>query len=90
MGEAEAAVGSEEDDAAVSAEAVVEVGDGFAGGDFRGGAGGDAVGGVADAAGSLVEGATGGGSGGEIAVAVEGDGADGVVAGRARIELLVH
>jgi hypothetical protein len=113
VGEAEAAVGAEEDDAAVSAEAVVEVGDGFAGGDFRGGAGGDTVGGpfaedelhdgfapagegdgggevvgiaaatdeggVADAAGSFVEGASGGGAGGEIAVAVEGDSADGVV-----------
>ena len=45
VGEAEAAVGAEEDDAAVSAEAVVEVGDGFAGGDFGGGAGGDAIGG---------------------------------------------
>ena len=97
----------------MSAEAVVEVGDGFAGGDFRGGAGGDAVGGpfaedklhdglapagegdgggeivgvasatdeggVADAAGSFVEGASGGGAGGEIAVAVEGDCADGVM-----------
>ena len=113
VGEAEAAVGAEEDDAAVTAEAVIEVGDGFAGGDLRGGAGGDAVGGplaedelhdgfapagegdgggeivgvaaasdeggVADAAGSFVEGASGGGSGSEIAVAVEGDGADGVV-----------
>ena len=91
----------------MAAEAVVEVGDGFAGGDFRGGAGGDAVGGpfaedelhdgfapagegdgggeivsvaaatdergVAHAAGSFVEGASGGGSGSEIAVAVEGD-----------------
>jgi hypothetical protein len=98
----------------VAAEAVVEVGDGFAGGDFRGGAGGYAVGGplaedqlhdgfapagegdgggeivgvaaatdeggVADAAGGLVEGASGGGGGGEVAVAVEGYGADGVVA----------
>jgi hypothetical protein len=33
VGEAEAAVGAEEDDAAVAAETVVEVGDGFAGGD---------------------------------------------------------
>ena len=36
-------------------------------------------GGVADAAGGLVERATGGGGGGEVAVAVEGYGADGVV-----------
>ena len=113
VGEAEAAVGAEEDDAAVAAETVEKVGDGFAGGDFRGGSGGDAVGGplaedelhdgfapagegdgggeivsvaaatdeggVADAAGSLVEGATGGGGGGEVAADVEGDGADGVV-----------
>jgi len=34
VSEAEAAVGAEEDDAAVSAEAVVEVRDGLAGGDF--------------------------------------------------------
>jgi hypothetical protein len=114
VGEAEAAVGAEEDDAAVAAEAVVEVGDGFAGGDFWGGAGGYAVGGplaedqlhdgfapagegdgggevvgvaaatdeggVADAAGGFVEGASGGGGGGEVAVAVEGYGAYGVVA----------
>ena len=123
MGEAEAAVGAEEDDAAVgSAEAVVEVEMSFAGGDFRGGAGrrtrfvvgpfaedklrdwlapagegdggGEIVGvaaatdegGVADAAGSLVEGASGGGSGGEIAMAVEGDCADGVVVLRGRRE----
>jgi len=45
VGEAEAAVGAEEDDAAVSAEAVVEVADGFAGGDFGRSAGGDAIGG---------------------------------------------
>ena len=45
VGEAEAAVGSEEDDAAVASKAVEEIRDGFAGGDFRGGAGGDAVGG---------------------------------------------
>jgi hypothetical protein len=32
VGEAEAAVWAEEDDAAVAAEAVVEIGDGFAGG----------------------------------------------------------
>ena len=36
-------------------------------------------GGVADAAGILVESASGGGSGGEASVGVEGDGADGVV-----------
>ena len=114
VGEAEAAVGAEEDDAAVSAKAVVEVGDGFAGGDFGSCAGGDAVGGplaedqfhdglapagegdgggkivgvaaatdegrVADAAWGFVEGASGGGGGGEIAAGVEGDGAHGVVA----------
>ena len=114
MGEAEAAVGAEEDDATVAAEAVVEIGDGFAGDDFRGGAGSDAVcgplaedefhdgfapaserdgggeivsvttatdeGGVADTAWGFVEGAAGGGGGGEIAVDVEGDGADGVMA----------
>ena len=45
VGEAEAAVGAEEDDASVAAEAVVEIGDCFAGGDFRCAAGGDAVGG---------------------------------------------
>src|ERR1035437_7411123 len=45
VGEAEAAVGSEEDDAAMAAETVIEVGDGFLGGEFRGGAVGDAVGG---------------------------------------------
>ena len=45
VGEAEAAVGAEEDDAAVSAESVVEVGDGLAGRDFRGRACSDAVGG---------------------------------------------
>jgi hypothetical protein len=122
VGEAETAVGSEEDYSAVSAEAVIEVRDGFAGGDFGGGAGGDAVGsplaedklhdgfapagkrdgggeivcvaaatdegGVADAAGGLVESATGGGAGGEIAVAVEGDCADGVVA--RRVEMILR
>jgi len=45
VGEAEAAVGAEEDDAAVAAETVEEVGDGFAGGDFGRGSGGYAVGG---------------------------------------------
>ena len=114
VGEAEAAVGAEEDDAAVASETVVEIGDGFAGDDFRRGTGRDAIrsplaedelhdgfapagegdgggeivsvaaaadqGGVADAAGGFVEGASGGGCGGEIALAVEGYGADGVVA----------
>ena len=113
VGEAEASVGAEEDDAAVSAEAVVEVADGFAGGDFGGGAGCDAVGGplaedklhdglapagerdsggeivgvaaatdeggVADAAGGFVKSATGRGGSSEIAMGVEGDGADGVM-----------
>ena len=45
VGEAEAAVGAEEDDAAVSAEAVVEIADGFTGGDLGGSAGGNAIGG---------------------------------------------
>ena len=101
----------------MAAETVVEIGDGFAGGDFGGGAVGDAVGGplaedqlhdgfapagegdgggeivgvaaaadeggVADTAGSLVECATGRGGGGEVAVAVEGYGADGVVTAEA-------
>jgi hypothetical protein len=38
------------------------------------------------AAGGFVEGATGGGGGGEIALGVEGDGADGVVAVQMRQE----
>ncbi len=114
MGEAEAAVGAEEDDAAVPSKAVVEVGDGFASGDFRCGAVGDAVGGpftqdelhdglspsgegdgggevvgiasapderrVADAAWSLVEGASGRGGGREIALEVNGNCADRIVA----------
>jgi len=113
VGQAEAAVGAKEDDAAVSTEAVVEVGDGFSGGDLRGGAVGDPVsgplaqnqlhdglapsregdrggeivgiaaapdeGGVADTARGLVEGSAGGSGGGEVAVEVDGDGADGVV-----------
>jgi hypothetical protein len=115
VGEAETAVGTEEDNAAVAAETVEEIRDGFAGGEFGGGTASDAVGGpfaedelhdgfapagerdgggeivgiaaatdeggVADAAGSLVESATGGGSGGEIAAGIESDGADGVVTG---------
>ncbi len=36
VGEAEASVGAEEDDAAVSAEAIVEIADGFARGDLGG------------------------------------------------------
>ncbi len=40
VGQADAAVGAEEDDAAVAAEPVVEVGDGVGGGLLRGGAGG--------------------------------------------------
>src|ERR1035437_7229089 len=113
VGQAEASVGAEQDDATVAAETVVEVGNGFMGGGFGGGACGDAVGGplaedqlhdgfapsgegdgggeivgvaaatdeggVADPAGSFVEGATGGGGGGEVAAGVEGYGADGVV-----------
>jgi len=117
VGQAEAAVGTEQDDAAVTAEAIEEIRDGFLGGKFGGCAVGDAVGGplaedqfhdglapagerdgggeivsittatdeggVADAAGRLVEGASGGGGGGEVALGVEGDGADGVVAAKA-------
>ncbi len=113
VGKAEAAIGAEQDDAAVSAEAVVEIGDGLAGGELGMGAGGDAVGGplaenqlhdgfapsgerngggkivgvaaaaderrIADAAGSLVEGAAGGSSGGKIAVDIESDRAHGVM-----------
>jgi hypothetical protein len=45
VGDAEAAVGAEEDDASMAAEAVIEVGDGFLGGDFGWGARGDTVGG---------------------------------------------
>jgi hypothetical protein len=44
VGESEAAVRAEKDDAAVSAETVEEVGDGFAGGELGGGSVGDAVG----------------------------------------------
>ena len=43
MSEADTAVGTEEDDAAVAAEAVVEIGDGFAGGEFGRGSCSDAV-----------------------------------------------
>jgi len=42
--------------------------------------------GVADTAGSFVEGSTGGGGGGEVAAGVESDGADGVVAVQMRRE----
>jgi hypothetical protein len=45
MGDSEATVGAEEDDAAVAAEAIEQVGNGFAGGELRGGPGSDAVGG---------------------------------------------
>ena len=45
VGESEAAVWAEKDDAAVAAETVEEVGDGFAGGEIGGDARGDAVGG---------------------------------------------
>ena len=122
VGQAEASVGTEKDDAAVSAEAVEEVGDGLLCGHFGGGAFGDAVGGplaedqlhdgfspagegdgsgeivgvtatpdeggVADAAGSLVESAAGRGGGGQVAMGIEGDCADGVMAaesGRVRV-----
>jgi hypothetical protein len=113
VGEAEAAIGTEEDDAAMAAETVEEIRDGLAGGDFRGGSVGDAVGGpfaedelhdgfapagegdgggeivgvaaatdeggIADAAGGFVEGATGGSGCGEVAAGVESDCADGIV-----------
>ena len=98
----------------MSAEAVVEIADGFAGGDFGCGTGGDAVGGplaedkfhdglapagerdgcgkivgvaaatdqrgVPDAAGCFIQGATGGRGGSEIAMGIESDGADRVMA----------
>jgi len=113
VGEPEAAVWTEEDDAAMAAETVEEIRDGFAGGEFGGCPGGDAVGspfaedelhdgftpagegdgggeivsvaaatdegGIADAAGRFVERATGGSGGGEVAMDIESDGADGVV-----------
>src|ERR1700728_1237536 len=44
VGEAEAAIGAEQNDAAVPTESIVEVGDGFAGSDFRRSAGGYAIG----------------------------------------------
>ena len=118
VGESESAVGAEEDDAAMAAETVEEIGDGFAGGDFGCGSGGDAVGGpfaedklhdgfapagernrggeivgvtaatdegrIADAARGLVEGATGGSGGGEVAASIESDCADGVVTAEMR------
>jgi len=114
VGESEAAVGAEKDNAAVTTESVEEIGDSFAGGDFRGRACGDAVsgplakdqlhdgfaptgegdgggeivgvaaatdeGGVADTAGSFVQGSAGGGGGGEVAACVEGYSANGIVA----------
>ncbi len=55
-------------------------GEGDGGGEIVGVAAATDEGGVADAAGGFVEGAAGGGGGGEVAVGVEGDGADGVVA----------
>src|ERR1035438_6016763 len=45
VGQAEASVGAEQDDATVAAETVVEVGNGFMGGEFGGDTSGDAVGG---------------------------------------------
>lgn len=122
VGEAEASIGAEQDDAAVPTEAVEEIRDGFARGDLRCGAGSDAIGGplaqhqfhngfapagerdsggevvgvasatdeggVTDAAGGFVEGASGGGCGSEIAARIEGDSAHRIVAlriGRGRI-----
>ena len=113
VGDADAAVGAEEDDAAVAAEAGVEVVDGGSGGVLRGcscgyaidgplaedqlhdgfapageGDGGGEVvcvaaatneGAVSDAARGLAEGSASGGSGGDVAELVEGDGTDGVV-----------
>jgi hypothetical protein len=113
VGDADLAVGAEEDDASVALEAAVEVVDGGVGGLLRGGAGCDAVdgplaedelhdgfavsgerggggevvgvaaaadeGAVADTAGGFGERAAGGGAGGEVAVGVEREGADGVV-----------
>ncbi len=43
VGDADLAVGAQEDDASVASEAVVEIGDGFGGGVLRGGSGGDSV-----------------------------------------------
>ncbi len=54
-------------------------GEGDGGGEIVGVAAAAYEGAVADAAGGFIEGASGGGAGGEVAVLVEGDGADGVV-----------
>ena len=43
MCQAEASVGAQEDDSAATAEATVEVGHGFAGGEFGSSSGGDAI-----------------------------------------------
>ncbi len=113
VGQSEAAVWTEEDDAAMAAETVEKVSDGLAGGELRssssshpvcgplaenelhdgfapageGDGGGEVVGvaaatdegGVADTAGSLVEGATGRSGGGEVSAGVESYSADGVM-----------
>lgn len=115
VGEAETSVGSEQDDAAVAAEAAMKVSDGIRSnllgrdtredaissplaedklhdgfapaGEGDGGAGIIRIAAatderrIADPARSFVEGATRGSGGGEIAVDVDGDGADGVVSG---------
>ena len=60
-------------------DGLAPAGEGDGGGEIVGVASATDEGGVADAAGSFVEGASGGGAGGEIAVAVEGDCADGVM-----------
>ena len=54
-------------------------GEGDGGGEIVSVAAATDEGGVADTAGSFVEGATGGGGGGEVAAGIEGDGADGVM-----------
>ena len=60
-------------------DGLAPAGEGDGGGEVVGVAAAADEGAVADAAGGFVEGAAGGGAGGEVAVLVEGDGADGVV-----------
>ena len=43
MGQAESAIGAEKNDTAATAEAAVEIGHGFAGGEFGSGSDGDAI-----------------------------------------------
>ncbi len=60
-------------------DGLAPAGEGDGGGEIVGVAAAADEGAVADAAGGFAEGAAGGGAGGEVAVLVEGDGADGVV-----------